>query len=55
MFTGIKKFKRNNFMEKISFDDLKGKICVITGGTNTLGNALALCLANSGLKIVVWI
>lgn len=37
-------------MIKPSFDGLKGKVCVITGGTGAIGKALALGLGSVGVK-----
>ncbi len=38
-------------MEKISFDDLQNKICVITGGGGVIGSTIAKGLAGNGVKI----
>ena len=40
-------------MQKISLDDLKNKICVITGGGGVIGASLAQGLASLGVKTVV--
>jgi NAD(P)-dependent dehydrogenase (short-subunit alcohol dehydrogenase family) len=40
-------------MDKIVLDDLQNKVCVITGGTNTLGIALAASLANLHVKVAI--
>ena len=40
-------------MQKISFDDLKNKVCVITGGGGVIGSSMALGLAALGVKIVI--
>jgi NAD(P)-dependent dehydrogenase (short-subunit alcohol dehydrogenase family) len=40
-------------MEKLSFNDLKGKTCVITGGGGVIGKSLALGLASVGVKTVI--
>jgi NAD(P)-dependent dehydrogenase (short-subunit alcohol dehydrogenase family) len=40
-------------LEKISFDDLKGKVCVITGGGGIIGSSLSEALASVGVKIAV--
>jgi len=40
-------------MQKISFDDLKNKVCVITGGGGVIGSSMALGLATLGVKIVI--
>jgi len=36
-----------------SFDDLKGKICVLTGGGGIIGHAFALGLAEAGVKVAI--
>jgi NAD(P)-dependent dehydrogenase (short-subunit alcohol dehydrogenase family) len=38
---------------KLSFDDLKGKVCVFTGGTGVLGSSMAECLAECGVKLAI--
>ena len=40
-------------MNKISFDDLNGKVCVITGGAGVLGSSIAMGLASVGCKTVI--
>ncbi len=40
-------------MEKISFDDLKGKVCVITGGYGVIGSAIVKALASVGTKVAI--
>lgn len=40
-------------MKKYSFDDLKGKSCVITGGFGVLGTALTEGLAGAGVNVAV--
>jgi NAD(P)-dependent dehydrogenase (short-subunit alcohol dehydrogenase family) len=40
-------------MNKISFDDLNNKICVITGGAGVLGTVIAKGLASVGVKIAI--
>jgi NAD(P)-dependent dehydrogenase (short-subunit alcohol dehydrogenase family) len=40
-------------MTKLSFDDLKDKICVITGGGGIIGTSLAKGLASVGVQVVV--
>lgn len=40
-------------MNKPGFDDLKGKVCVITGGAGVIGSSLALGLASVGIKTAV--
>jgi NAD(P)-dependent dehydrogenase (short-subunit alcohol dehydrogenase family) len=38
---------------KVSFDDLKGRVCVITGGTGVLGSSMVLSLAQNGIKVAL--
>ncbi len=40
-------------MQKYSFDDLNGKVCVITGGGGVIGAELATGLANVGVKLAI--
>ncbi len=40
-------------MEALSFNDLKGKNCVITGGGGVLGNSMAMALASVGAVTVI--
>jgi NAD(P)-dependent dehydrogenase (short-subunit alcohol dehydrogenase family) len=40
-------------MSTNSFDDLKGKVCVLTGGGGIIGHALALGLAEAGVKVAI--
>lgn len=40
-------------MSKYSFDDLQGKVCVITGGGGIIGTALAKGLADVGTKLAI--
>ena len=40
-------------MNKFSFDDLNGKVCVITGGTGVLGASLVRALASVGVKTAI--
>lgn len=40
-------------MKKISFDDLRGKVCVITGGGGVLGNAICKGMASTGINIAI--
>lgn len=40
-------------MSNYSFDDLKDKVCVLTGGGGVIGGVLARGLANVGVKIAV--
>ncbi len=40
-------------MTTYSFDDLQGKVCVITGGGGVIGTALAKAIASTGVKIAI--
>jgi len=40
-------------MKPISFDDLKDKICVITGGGGVIGSSIGLALASVGVKTAI--
>ncbi|HYQ55810.1 MAG TPA: SDR family oxidoreductase [Draconibacterium sp.] len=40
-------------MQALSFNDLKGKICVITGGAGVLGTAMVKAIASVGAKIAI--
>jgi NAD(P)-dependent dehydrogenase (short-subunit alcohol dehydrogenase family) len=40
-------------MKKFSFEDLKGKVCVITGGGGIIGKSLSEGLASAGVKMAV--
>ena len=40
-------------MKTYSFDDLKGKVCVITGGGGVIGKALVKAIATTGAKIAI--
>ncbi len=40
-------------MMQVSFDDLKGKVCVITGGGGVIGQSLIRGLASCGVNIVL--
>ncbi|MGE4586042.1 MAG: SDR family oxidoreductase [Mangrovibacterium sp.] len=40
-------------MEPISFKDLSGKVCVITGGAGVIGLALVKAMASVGMKIAI--
>ena len=40
-------------MKPISFKDLKGKVCVITGGAGVLGGAMVRAMASVGMKIAI--
>ncbi|NWF89331.1 MAG: SDR family oxidoreductase [Ignavibacteriaceae bacterium] len=40
-------------MSKYSFDDLKNKVCVLTGGGGVIGSVIAKGLADAGVKIAI--
>ena len=40
-------------MKKISFDDLNGKVCVITGGAGVIGISIVKALASVGTKVAI--
>ncbi|MDD4756782.1 MAG: SDR family NAD(P)-dependent oxidoreductase, partial [Prolixibacteraceae bacterium] len=40
-------------MKPLSFEDLKGKVCVITGGAGVLGSALVKAMASVGIKVAI--
>lgn len=40
-------------MNNMSFEDLRGKVCVITGGAGVLGSAIVKAMASSGIKIAI--
>lgn len=40
-------------MKQISFEDLRGKVCVITGGGGVIGSSIALGLASVGVKTAI--
>jgi NAD(P)-dependent dehydrogenase (short-subunit alcohol dehydrogenase family) len=40
-------------MQALSFNDLKGKVCVITGGAGVLGSAMVKAIASVGTKIAI--
>jgi NAD(P)-dependent dehydrogenase (short-subunit alcohol dehydrogenase family) len=40
-------------MKKLSFDDLNGKVCAITGGAGVIGKALVNGLASVGVKTAI--
>ena len=40
-------------MKPLSFNDLKGKVCVITGGAGVLGSAMVTAIASVGTKIAI--
>ncbi len=40
-------------MKHVNFDDLKGKICVITGGAGVIGSVISVGLGYAGVKVVI--
>jgi NAD(P)-dependent dehydrogenase (short-subunit alcohol dehydrogenase family) len=40
-------------MKPMSFEDLKGKVCVITGGAGVLGSAMVKAMASVGMKVAI--
>jgi len=40
-------------MQELSFKDLRGKVCVITGGAGVLGTAMVRAMASVGMKITI--
>lgn len=40
-------------MKPMSFEDLKGKVCVITGGAGVLGSAMVRAMASVGIKVAI--
>ncbi|MDD4032425.1 MAG: SDR family NAD(P)-dependent oxidoreductase, partial [Bacteroidales bacterium] len=40
-------------MQKFSFDDLRDRVCVITGGAGILGTAMIRTLATAGVKVAI--
>lgn len=40
-------------MKKLSFDDLNGKVCAITGGAGVIGKAMVMGLSSVGVKIAI--
>ena len=40
-------------MNAISFNDLSGKVCVITGGAGVIGSAMVKAMASVGVKIAI--
>jgi len=40
-------------MKKISFDDLSGKVCVITGGAGVIGISIIRAMASVGIKVAI--
>ena len=40
-------------MKPLSFDDLKGKVCVFTGGAGVLGASMIRAMASVGMKVAI--
>ncbi|NOY97167.1 MAG: SDR family oxidoreductase [Chlorobi bacterium] len=40
-------------MKPMSFEDLRGKVCVITGGAGVLGSTMVRAMASVGLKVAI--
>ncbi len=40
-------------MRPMSFEDLKGKVCVITGGAGVLGSSMVRAIASVGVKVAI--
>ncbi len=40
-------------MKKLSFEDLNGKVCAITGGAGVIGKAMVQGLASVGIKVAI--
>jgi NAD(P)-dependent dehydrogenase (short-subunit alcohol dehydrogenase family) len=40
-------------MNSLSFKDLEGKVCVITGGAGVLGSSMVRAMARSGMKVAI--
>jgi NAD(P)-dependent dehydrogenase (short-subunit alcohol dehydrogenase family) len=40
-------------MKPVSFNDLKDKVCVITGGAGVLGSAMVKAMASVGMKVAI--
>lgn len=40
-------------MNQLDFNDLRNKVCVITGGAGVLGSSISRALASSGIKTVI--
>ncbi|HPT32332.1 MAG TPA: SDR family oxidoreductase [Prolixibacteraceae bacterium] len=40
-------------MKELSFNDLKGKVCVITGGAGVLGTSMVRAMASVGMRIAI--
>jgi len=38
---------------KLSFDDVKGRVCVLTGGAGVIGASMAKALASAGIKTAI--
>lgn len=49
----INRKQKKIMMKKISFDDLKGKVCVITGGAGVIGISIVKALASVGTKVAI--
>jgi NADPH-dependent 2,4-dienoyl-CoA reductase/sulfur reductase-like enzyme len=49
-----KKYKvKHKHMKKTGFEDLKNRVCVITGGAGVLGTSMAEALCAAGVKTAV--
>ncbi len=40
-------------MKALSFEDLKGKVCVITGGAGVIGTTMVKAMAAAGMKVAI--
>jgi NAD(P)-dependent dehydrogenase (short-subunit alcohol dehydrogenase family) len=40
-------------MKNLNFDDLKGKVCVVTGGAGVIGKAIVTALASVGAQVAI--
>ena len=40
-------------MKPLTFEDLRGKVCVITGGAGVLGSTMVKAMASAGMKIAI--
>ena len=40
-------------MSKLNFDDLKGQVCILTGGAGVIGTSIAKGLASAGIKTAI--
>jgi len=49
----VHKFKIKTDMQELSFNDLKGQVCVITGGAGVIGSSIAKGLASVGVKLAI--